>query len=153
MGGMDIHVCSGGARIQKRSFLAHHIRVNNEKNEGVKKAPQAHGGGPLWSFRKYDPLVIRFHPLVKYEINVQRWPFRGGLCYLNFGLYHKNESEIINNRYRHYCFSCTQKAKTTKATQTHAQNHAAKSNAAKRNRNSTPQNQNLSVVTTNQQRP
>ena len=50
-----------------------------EKNEGVKKAPQAHGGGPLWSFRKYDPLVIRFHPLVKYEINVQRWPFRGGL--------------------------------------------------------------------------
>ena len=59
-------------------------RVNNEKNEGVKKAPQAHGGGPLWSFRKYDPLVIRFHPLVKYEINVQRWPFRGGLCYLNF---------------------------------------------------------------------
>ena len=60
------------------------VRVNNEKNEGVKKAPQAHGGGPLWSFRKYDPLVIRFHPLVKYEINVQRWPFRGGLCYLNF---------------------------------------------------------------------
>ena len=57
------------------------LRVNNEKNEGVKKAPQAHGGGPLWSFRKYDPLVIRFHPLVKYEINVQRWPFRGGLCY------------------------------------------------------------------------
>ena len=70
--------------IQTETILNIRVRVNNEKNEGVKKAPQAHGGGPLWSFRKYDPLVIRFHPLVKYEINVQRWPFRGGLCYLNF---------------------------------------------------------------------
>ena len=47
------------------------VRVNNEKNGGVKKAPQARGGRPLRSINVSYPFVCHFHPL---QLYVSRLP-------------------------------------------------------------------------------
>ena len=47
------------------------VRVNNEKNGGVKKAPQARGGRPLRSINVFYPFVCHFHPL---QLYVSRLP-------------------------------------------------------------------------------
>ena len=79
---MDLSVCSILAKtISVRSAvettgslvqLFHiRVRVNNEKNGGVKKAPQARGGRPLRSINVSYPFVCHFHPL---QLYVSRLP-------------------------------------------------------------------------------